>query len=229
MTRPSSEEVELDPVPEEELPEQTEFLWQVRSGETAQGPWKSLQGSLIVDLERAFLRDSIHVEGTKDGVMYGYNLRAWTETMADETRGRPLRRVPNTHRLDSSWSPLGPEHADGGWITTAPMSLPPLWSEPADDQEPAWPLAPEEPDEEPVYWQFRGGKSGFGKWRWSEDSDWLEWQWQSRYAQRYVYKTYGDVEYEYDLLGMTQTNLSSETAPVRALRRWHHTWNLPAE
>ena len=226
IPRPPSVEAAVDTTPES-LMEIPEYIWQVRSGSDAKGPWTIVAPIVADSLEEEFLRNGSRVECQFGEVSYTYDLRAWSETVNHAAQGRPLRRVRWEHRSNSMMSPLGERHANGGLIdatTTAsvisrmeamhlapPLPVPPRISEDADT----------------VYWQFRGGRRGFGAWKWSEDSVWLERCWSARDRHPRVRRTYGECEYEFDFEAMLQKNLTDPAAPPRALRRWHHSWNLP--
>ena len=199
-------------------------LWQVRSGWDAKGPWETLDVVSARLLETQYQADNFEAEvmQSDNHTKYYYDLMAWEESRPHEVHGRPLRRVPWKERFNAAWSELGEGHALGGFcISDADMDghsggRP---GSAADDH-------PMPDEEEEVWWQFRGGKMGNGKWRWADDSEWLEEAFQNRETTPVVQKTYDGETYEFDFNSMMQRSLTTPSAPARAIRRWMASLNL---
>lgn len=192
-----------------------EYLWQVRSGKDSKGPWVTLDVVTSRKLETQYAADNYEsIVDQADGSSYYYDLLAWEEQRPHEEYGRPLRRVPWSLRYDETWSVLGEDHARGAFLDPASEKASP------DRHHEAHAASSATSEDEEVWWQFRGGKSGYGKWRWSDDHEWLEAAYQNRATRPRVTKVYGDEEYEIDFVNMMQTNLTSAAAPKRAIRRW---------
>ena len=157
-----------------------------------------------------------------DGTSYKYDMIAWVERRPKERYGRPLRRVRWDMRHTEDWSPLGPAHAMNGFCRPPTQQASAArGSADADDDALS--------DDEEVWWQFRGGNEGNGKWRWSKDSEWIEAAYQNRRQVPVATKKYDRQTYEYDFTAMVQRNLTSKSAPVRDIRRWTASLDLPSD
>ena len=199
----------------------------MRSGWNAKGPWETLDVVTARVLETQYASDNSEATAVQsDGeTTYYYDLLEWEEQRPEEDYGRPLRRVPWSERFNEAWSNLGEEHAMGGFCVPPPA------------QPPALPLPPPPPpaggdamsDDEEVQWQYRGGKQGNGKWRWSDDSRWLEAAYQNRESQPVVRRTYHEETYEYNFRTMMQRNVTNTSAPRRRIRRWMASLNLDSD
>ena len=153
---------------------------------------------------------------------YHYDMLAWEEQRPEEEYGRPLRRVPWSERFNEAWSVLGQDHALGGFCIPSSEKDSGERRGGADDDHAM-------SDEEEICWQFRGGKSGHGKWRWSDDSEWLEAAYRDRDRKLVVRKTYHDETYEFDFTTMMQRNVTNSFAPPRAIHRWKASLDLPSD
>ena len=199
-----------------------EHLWQVRSGGDAKGPWVTLDVVTSRVLETQYEADNFETTIMQaDGSSYFYDMQSWEEHRPEEEYGRPLRRVPWSERFNEAWSARGEDHALGGFLAPASGSAERRGGGADDDDERS--------DDEEVFWQFRGGKNGNGKWKWADDVEWLERAYQNRHRQPVVRKTYDGDTYEFNFTTMMQSNLTVSIAPRRAIRRWKASMNLPTD
>ena len=218
--RPPPADDASTPVPP---PLSLEHLWQVRSGWGAKGPWVTLDVVTSRRLETQYEADNFEsVINQADGTSYHYDMIAWEEQRPEEEYGRPLRRVPWSERLNEDWSPLGVDHARGGFCRPPGSEESGSRRRRADDDDAM-------SDGDGICWQFRGGKNGNGKWKWSDDTEWLEAAYQNRDREPVVRKTYHDETYEFDFTNMVQSNLTRPSAPQRAIRRWQASLDLPSD
>ena len=199
-----------------------EHLWQVRSGWDAKGPWVTLDVVTSRVLETQYQADNYDTTIKQaDGSSYYYDMLLWEEHRPEEEYGRPLRRVPWSERFNEAWSAVGEKHALGGFLLPASESAAERDDDADDDDKRS--------DDEEICWQFRGGKKGNGKWKWMDDVEWLEAAYQNRHRQPVVRKTYDGETYEYNFTTMMQRNVTSSTAPRRAIRRRKASMDVPSD
>ena len=210
-----------DPVPPDLS---LEHLWQVRSGWNCKGPWQTLDVVSSRVLETQYQSDNweVVIKQADAQTSYYYDLLAWEEQRPEEKNGRPLRRVPWEERFNEAWSALGEAHALGNHFCSSSESDSGGRRGGADDDHTM-------SDDEEVCWQFRSGKRGHGKWRWSDDVEGLEAAYRNREREPVVRKTYGDETYELNFTTMMQRNLTNPSAPHRAIRRWKASLDLPSD
>ena len=83
-----------------------EYIWQVRSGDDAKGPWMTLPRPVSEVLDANLNNNTfVAIFRNDDGCMHYYDLLAWEQQLPGEEFGRPLRRVRWGHQHDDAWSP----------------------------------------------------------------------------------------------------------------------------